>query len=110
MVVIMIHGITVDTGEVTMTRGITEDTMEACTPDTGVGMTHGTIIITIAAGMTTITLPAHHISAGALAATKTHITAYVHALNPTVLSHRVTAHQVSHLVQSELPAALSAEA
>lgn len=104
---ITIHGITADTGEVTMTRGIMEDTMEVCTPDTGAGMTHGTITITIAVGTTIIALPAHHTSAGAPAATKTHITAFVHAPNPMEHSPRATVLRASHQVQSEQPAALS---
>ena len=104
------HGITVDTGEVTMTRGITEDTMEACTPDTGVGMTHGTITITTADGMirTIITITQGlHTSEQAEQATGTHTTAFVYAPNPTEHSARAIALRANRQVQSEQPAALS---
>lgn len=113
MVVITIHGITVDTGEVTMTRGITEDTMEACTPDTGAGMTHGTITITTADGMirtTIITITQGlHTSEQAEQATGTHTMAFVHAQSPTERLQAATQaeYQASRQVQSEQPAALS---
>ena len=110
MVVITIHGITVDTGEVTMTRGITEDTMEACTPDTGVGMIHGTITITTADGMirTIITITQGlHTSEQAEQATGIHTMVFVYAPNPTEHSARAIALRANRQVQSEQPAALS---
>ena len=76
-------------------------------PDTGDGMTHGTITITTAAGTThiitiiTITTITEglHTSEEVPAAVKTYTTAFVHGPNPTGRSHRATAHHPSRQVR-----------
>ena len=109
----MTHGTTTrgdmpDTGD-----GMTHGTMEVigaeCGEAIGAGMTHGTITITTAAGTThiiTITTITEglHTSEEAPAAVKTYTTAFVHGLNPTGRSHRATAHHPSRQVRSEHPA------
>lgn len=107
-----VHGVTVhgDITDTTTLGTMVVITIHGITVDTGVGMTHGTITITTADGMirTIITITQGlHTSEQAEQATGTHTTVFVYAPNPTEHSARAIALRANRQVQSEQPAALS---